>query len=58
MLDFASRWHRFGGGSAEDIFVTFGIDRATFASRVMKLLEAPGSRLDPVQAESIRRAYE
>lgn len=56
ILDFAARWHRFGGGSPEDIFITFGIDKATYAARVLAIVNSD-SRIDTELAQSIRHAY-
>lgn len=58
ILAFAELWHRFGGGSPEDIFVTFGVDRETFARRVVALLDSAAHSLDPIDIESIRRTYQ
>ncbi|WP_139765951.1 hypothetical protein [Gordonia sp. i37] len=55
LLDFAARWHRFGGGSAEDIFVTFGVDRATFGRRVLAVLDT--TVVDPRLSEALRSTY-
>lgn len=41
MLEFARGWHRFGGGSAQDIFVEFGLNEQEFFSRVLSLVGAP-----------------
>ncbi|TQR84316.1 hypothetical protein D8S82_22480 [Mycobacterium hodleri] len=40
MLEFVRRWHRFGGGSAQDIFVEFGLNEQEFFSRVLHLVGA------------------
>ncbi|MDJ0420556.1 hypothetical protein ACVH9Z_32010 [Rhodococcus opacus] len=34
MLRFAVRWEPYGGGSAEEIFVAFGLDEAEYFTRV------------------------
>ena len=39
MLEFIRRWHRFGGGSARDIFVEFGLAEHEFFSRTLELLQ-------------------
>lgn len=57
ILDFAARWHRFGGGSPEDIFITFGIDKATYAARVLAIVDDAHNRIDTALAQSIRNAY-
>ncbi|MBY4039223.1 DUF3263 domain-containing protein [Rhodococcus fascians] len=40
MLDFASRWVHYGGGSQDDIFVEFGISSTTFFRRLSLLLDS------------------
>jgi hypothetical protein len=40
MIDFIRRWHRFGGGSARDIFAEFGLDEHEYFRRTLELLEA------------------
>ena len=39
MLEFIRRWHRFGGGSARDIFVEFGLPEYEFFRRTLELLQ-------------------
>ena len=39
MLEFIRRWHRFGGGSARDIFVEFGLAEHEFFGRTLDLLQ-------------------
>lgn len=39
MLDLFRTWARFGGGSAEDIFVTFGVSEREFFHRVWSVLD-------------------
>jgi hypothetical protein len=39
MIDFIRRWHRFGGGSARDIFVEFGLREHEFFSQTLELLQ-------------------
>ena len=39
MLEFIRRWHRFGGGSARDIFVEFGLAEHEFFGRTLELLQ-------------------
>ncbi|MFW0794512.1 hypothetical protein AAFP30_11915 [Gordonia sp. CPCC 205515] len=57
MIDFALRWYRFGGGSDEDIFVRFGIDRLTYARRLLTALDDPRITLDPVRRNALRDVY-
>jgi len=44
MLEFIRRWHRFGGGSARDIFVEFGLAEHEFFGRTLELLQTGCSR--------------
>jgi hypothetical protein len=39
MLEFIRRWHRFGGGSARDIYVEFGLAEHEFFGRTLELLQ-------------------
>ena len=39
MIEFIRRWHRFGGGSARDIFVEFGLPEHEFFGRTLELLQ-------------------
>ena len=39
MIQFIGRWHRFGGGSARDIFVEFGLAEHEFFRRTLELLQ-------------------
>jgi hypothetical protein len=39
MIDFIRSWHRFGGGSARDIFVEFGLPEHEFFRRTLELLQ-------------------
>jgi len=39
MLEFIRRWHRFGGGSARDIYVEFGLGEHEFFGRTLELLQ-------------------
>lgn len=57
VLDFAVRWYRFGGGSAEDIYVTFGLDRATFGRRVLAAVGKFSGRIDPTLELGLRTTY-
>jgi hypothetical protein len=40
MLDFARRWYPYGGGSAEDILVEFGIGERDYFKRLTGVLDA------------------
>jgi hypothetical protein len=48
MIDFIRHWHRFGGGTARDIFVEFGLPEHEFFSRTLELLQ---TRLFPGMTE-------
>ena len=39
MIQFIRSWHRFGGGSARDIFVEFGLAEYEFFRRTLELLQ-------------------
>ena len=39
MLEFIRRWHRFGGGSARDIYVEFGLAEHEIFGRTLELLQ-------------------
>lgn len=39
MIDFIRHWHRFGGGTARDIFIEFGVPEHEFFSRTLDLLQ-------------------
>jgi hypothetical protein len=43
MIDFIRRWHRFGGGSARDIFDAFGISEHEFFTKTVELLGSTGA---------------
>lgn len=38
IVEFVHRWYRFGGGSAGDIFVQFGVTADVFFKRALRLL--------------------
>jgi hypothetical protein len=38
IIDFIRRWHRFGGGSARDIFEEFGLSEHEFFTKTVELL--------------------
>lgn len=54
MLDFATRWSRHGGGSSEDIFVTFGLTPRQYFLRLRTLLAHP-SLVESGSGQQIRR---
>ncbi|MCK0516027.1 DUF3263 domain-containing protein [Williamsia sp. DF01-3] len=39
MLDFARRWYPYGGGSADDILVEFGIGERDYFERLTDVLD-------------------
>ena len=41
ILTFGRTWHGYGGGSAEDIYVAFGVDPSTYFRRLERILESP-----------------
>lgn len=41
MVAFALRWAPFGGGSSEDIFVTFGLCERAYFQRLHTILAGP-----------------
>ncbi len=43
MIDFIRHWHRFGGGSARDIFAEFGLTEHEFFTKTLDLLESTGA---------------
>jgi hypothetical protein len=43
ILDFIRRWHRFGGGSARDIFEEFGFREHEFFTKTIELLGSTGA---------------
>jgi hypothetical protein len=40
MIEFIRRWHRFGGGSAQDIFAEFGLAEHEFFRRTLEILQS------------------
>lgn len=56
MVDFATRWLPYGGGSEEDIIVGFGIGTTEFFTRLRAALddEAITDNLDRAQAGALR----
>jgi len=56
MIQFIRRWHRFGGGSARDIFVEFGLAEHEFFRRTLELLQTgPFAGINEETAEYIRK---
>jgi len=56
MIDFIRHWHRFGGGSARDIFVEFGLREHEFFRRTLELVQTgPFTGVDEQTAEHIRK---
>nr|WP_192817898.1 DUF3263 domain-containing protein [Rhodococcus sp. JVH1] len=43
MLEFALRWHRFGGGSSRLPFEEFGMEAPAYFSRLARILESDRS---------------
>src|SRR4029079_6408999 len=43
IIDFIRRWHRFGGGSARDIFEEFVLSEHEFFSKTIELLGSTGA---------------
>jgi hypothetical protein len=55
ILEFARRWLPYGGGSAEDLLVEFGMTPAGYLDRLRRVLDKPVSRrLDPVTYARLR----
>jgi hypothetical protein len=56
MIEFIRRWHRFGGGSARDIFAEFGLAEHEFFRRILGLLQTgPFAGINEETAECIRK---
>jgi hypothetical protein len=56
MIEFIRRWHRFGGGSARDIFAEFGLAEREFFRRTLELLQTgPFAGINEETAEYIRK---
>jgi hypothetical protein len=56
MIEFIRRWHRFGGGSARDIFAEFGLGEHEFFRRTLELLSTgPSAGINEETAEYIRK---
>ncbi|CAM3105010.1 hypothetical protein DFJ75_3667 [Williamsia muralis] len=55
LLEFAERWYPFGGGSAEDIFVEFGLTVDAYFERLSDALGAGLGGLAPEVHEALQR---
>ena len=55
LLEFAERWYPFGGGSAEDIFVEFGLTVDAYFERLSDALDADVGGLSPAVHEALQR---
>jgi hypothetical protein len=56
MIEFIRNWHRFGGGSARDIFVEFGLTEHEFFHRTLELFQSgPFTGINEETAEYIRK---
>ena len=56
MIEFIRRWHRFGGGSAPDIFAEFGLAEHEFFGRTLELLQTrPFAGINEETADYIRK---
>jgi len=56
MIEFIRRWHRFGGGSARDIFAEFGLAEHEFFRRTLGLLQTgPLAGVNEETAKNIRK---
>ncbi|MGA9872446.1 MAG: DUF3263 domain-containing protein [Rhodococcus sp. (in: high G+C Gram-positive bacteria)] len=55
MLSFGQSWHKYGGGSEEDIYVAFGLSARSYFERLTALLDGPaGASLDESIREKMR----
>ncbi|AYJ50325.1 hypothetical protein [Rhodococcus sp. P1Y] len=53
MIDFARRWLHYGGGSASDIFVQFGVSDTIFFERLADVVEHTDRLSEPARRELI-----
>lgn len=54
ILEFACRWHKFGGGPAEDILVGFGVSEHVFFRRVISALDSSAAHdIDDATRQSV-----
>ena len=54
ILDFARRWYHYGGGSAEDILVEFGITEHEYFHRLGAVLDTRSFDPDDKEIDAIR----
>jgi hypothetical protein len=55
LVEFAEQWYPFGGGSAEDIFVEFGLTAEAYFKRLSDALHVGVPGLSPEVDEALRR---
>ncbi|WP_030173773.1 MULTISPECIES: hypothetical protein [Actinomycetes] len=55
LVEFAEQWYPFGGGSAEDIFVEFGLTPETYFERLSDALDVGVPGLSPEVHEALQR---
>lgn len=55
LVEFAEQWYPFGGGSAEDIFVEFGLTVDAFFERLSDALDVGAGGLSPEVHEALQR---
>ncbi|MET3953326.1 hypothetical protein ABIE52_000192 [Rhodococcus sp. OAS809] len=53
MIEFASQWALYGGGSSDDIFVKFGVSSKVFFQRLSWMIESGGT-VDPDERRTLR----
>lgn len=58
MIDFARRWHYFGGGTREEIFVNFGVTPSIFYKRLTRVLHTSQHSLDTETRTNLLRLSE
>jgi hypothetical protein len=54
LVEFALRWQPYGGGSAEDIFVEFGLTEKVYFERLSDVLYAGAAVLTPAAHAALR----
>ena len=58
IIEFIQRWHRFGGGSARDIFAEFGLAEHEFFRRTLEILQTgPFAGMNEETAEYVRKVF-
>lgn len=55
LVEFAEQWYPFGGGSAEDIFVEFGLTPEAYFERLSDALDVGIAGLSSEVHEALRR---